>query len=59
MNYIVFKFDWIFCFQFFLFSNYIVDIKGISVVLSLRVLDFSDNSIVVIEGNVICNLVLV
>lgn len=59
MNHTVFKFDWIFCFQLSLSGNHIVDIKGISAALSLRVLDLSDNSIVAIEGNVICNPVLV
>ena len=53
MNHTVFKFDWIFCFQLSLSGNHIVDIKGISAALSLRVLDLSDNSIVAIEGNVI------
>ena len=59
MNHTVFKSDKIFCFQLSLSGNHIVDIKGISAALSLRVLDLSDNSIVAIEGNVICSSVAV
>ena len=40
----------VFGFQLSLSGNHIVDIKGISAAVSLRVLDVSNNSIVAIEG---------